>query len=220
MNLETILFYVVLAGLALGLIGYVWLIVAAFRTRFWWGLGVLLGLPALIFIPRHWRRSRGPVFTMLLAAAVIATPYAINHYFEQFVDLGPRERIVDGELHITLTGWDGNYAILKNKPNVVVLWLANADVDDATLEHVRGFQKLRELDLNDTQLTDAGLQIISELPNLQEVRLRNTKITDEGFRKHLGNKEALLKVDVRGVAVASKTLREWKMARAGREYLR
>src|SRR5687767_3678468 len=107
MDREQLLFYVVLAGFALAVFGAMWLLVVAFRTRIWWGLGMLLVLPALVFVPSHWRRARLPAMLILIAGLIIATPYAVNYYHQHFVDLGPREKMVDGELHITLTGWDG-----------------------------------------------------------------------------------------------------------------
>lgn len=221
MDLEQTLFYIVLAGFALAAVGALWLLVIAFRTRILWGLALLFVLPALVFVPRHWRRTRAPVLLLAVAGLIIATPYAINYYHHHFVDLGPREKLVAGELHITLTGWDGtDYSILRSRPRVVVLQMANPDVTDATLEFVRGMQLLRELDLNDTQVTDAGLKILREVPALEELRLRGAKVSDEGFRQWLNDRETLRKLDLRGTAVTAKTLRTWKSAAAGREYLR
>ena len=74
------------------------------------------------------------------------------------VDLGPRDKNVDGERHVTLTGWDrGDYSVLRLMPDVSVLQMANADVTDDVLEGLRGMKNLHELDLNGTQVTDAGL---------------------------------------------------------------
>jgi hypothetical protein len=64
------------------------------------------------------------------------------------------------------------------------------------------------------------LRVLAELPALEELRLRGTRITDEGFRKALADKATLRKLDVRSTAVASKTLRAWKSAGTGREYLK
>src|SRR5262245_46707412 len=107
MNLETIGFYVLLAGAVLAVIGWLYLLVRAFRTRFLWGLAVLLFPPSgLIFPFVHWPQAKRPVGLLVLAGAIIAVPYGVNWYHNRFVSLGPREKIVDGELHITLTGWD------------------------------------------------------------------------------------------------------------------
>jgi len=97
--------------------------------------------------------------------------------------------------------------------------LANPDVTDETLKHLRGMSRLQELDLNDTQVTDAGLKLIAQLPKLQRLRLRGTRITDAGFRESLMPLELLRNVDVTRTAVKGSTLREWKKAQTGREYL-
>jgi hypothetical protein len=140
-------------------------------------------------------------------------------------DLGPREKIVNGEPRIILTGWDrddyslDDYSLLETKPDTVVLLMANANVKDDTLAHLKGMSRLRELDLSDTGVTDAGLTVLADLPRLEELRLARTKISDDGFQKHLAAKESLLKLDLTGTTVKGKTKRDWKKARAGREYL-
>lgn len=216
--------FVLILGALLVLIGSIGLLVAAFRERLAWGLAVLF-LPvagASAFIVVHFRKSTRPLAVMLVGGLVIGGTYGVNYYLTRFVDLGPREKRVDGELHITLTGWDGtDYAILQARPDTVVLQMANEDVTDQTLEHLRGLGKLRELDLNFTQVSDPGLRILKELPSLQIVRLRKTPITDQGFVDHLADKESLLEVDVRETDVKTKTMRDWKARRKDeRKYLR
>jgi hypothetical protein len=220
--LEQYAAYAVFAGVAIVVFGWFWLVVAASKVRVWWGLGVLLFPPlVLLFLLRHGRKARGPLLAMLLGGVVVAAPYAVNYYQEKYVDLGPRERIVDNELHITLTGWDGtDYGVLRARPQTVVLQMANPDVTDQTLEHLRGLTQLRELDLNDTQVTDEGLRVLSELPRLESLRLRGTRITDEGFRQALLSKESLKELDLRETQVASKTVREWRSANPDRKALR
>jgi hypothetical protein len=219
---ELVGFWMIVAGLAVAVIADVWLLVVAFRTRVLWGVALLLFPPAaLVFICVHFRRSLAPLALFVAAGLVIGAPYAVNSFIVHHVDLGPYERIVDGERNLTLTGWDRkDYSVLDDKSDAVVLQMANADVDDGTLEHIRNMKRLRELDLNDTQVSDAGLAVLAELPNLQTLRLRNTKITDEGFQKLLAGKESLMELDLQGTQVASKTLRAWKAAREGRKALR
>lgn len=184
--------------------------------------GFWLFVRALKILLPHWRRAVGPMLVLLLGVVILAIPYGVRYYYEWFVDLGPREKRVDGELHLTLTGWDGtDYSILRARPHTVVLQMANPDVTDQTLEHLREMSRLRELDLSDTQVTDEGLRLLSALPQLATLRLKDTKITDNGFREFLLAKETLLELDVRGTQVASKTVREWKEAKKEeRKYLR
>jgi hypothetical protein len=219
--LEEYAFFVLVAGIAVAVAGWIWLLVVAFKTRKVWGFGILLFPPlGVVYLFTHLRRSAGAVVLFVLAAVLLGAPFAYNWYQAHFVQLGPREKMVDGELHITLTGWDGgDYSLLRKRPQTVVLQMANADVDDATLANVEGMEQLRELDLSGTQVTDEGLAVLARLPRLEELRLARTKITDEGFRKHLAEKSSLRKLDVAGTAVKSKTLRVWKKALPDRVYL-
>jgi hypothetical protein len=221
MEIEKLGLYFVLGAVALLVVGWLWLVVAAFKVNRYWGLGVLLVPPlALLFIPCHFRSARTPVAVLLLGLIIGAMPYGVNYYHQHFVDLGPREKMVDGELHITLTGWDQkDYSILRGRSQVVVLQMANADVDDQTLTYLDGLERLRELDLNGTQISDEGLAILARLPRLQELRLARTRISDEGFQKYLAAKETLKKLDLTGTAVKGKTKRDWKKAQEGRNYV-
>jgi hypothetical protein len=218
--MEQAVLYVYLGGIGVAVLGYLWLLIEAFRKRVYWGLAVLFFPPAaLIFLFAHWRRALGPVAVVILGvtATVVAAGISASGYA---IDLGPLERVVDGEQHITLTGWDRNdYSVLKARPNVVVLQMANADVTDETLEYLRGMSQLRELDLNNTQVTDAGLAILKELPSLQSLKLKDTKITEQGFRDNLAEKESLQQLDLRGTQVGRDTVRAWRSAKPGRRAL-
>jgi Leucine-rich repeat (LRR) protein len=197
--------------------------VRAFRTHLAWGLVCLLFPPAaILFVVLHFRRAAGPLVLLLAAALLMGGTWGLSYFLAQHASLGPREKLVDGELHLTLTGWDRtDYAVLRTKSNAVVLQMANPDVTDETLQHLQGMSRLRELDLNDSQITDAGLPLLSQLPALQILRLRKTRITDQGFREHLAGKKALLELDLRQTEVASKTLRAWKAEnKEHRKYLR
>ena len=196
----------IILGLIFWIIGFMWLIVRLFKT---W----LRKTP--------WSRLRAPVVLILVSSLMAGMPIAINSALIRLIPLGPLETIVDGEQHITLTGWDRNdYSVIARKNETVVLQMANADVSDDTLRHLSGMTKLRELDLNNSQVTDAGLAIIAALPALCDLRLARTKITDEGFRQHLFAKPGLMKLELTGTAVASKTLREWKAVNPERQALK
>jgi hypothetical protein len=220
--LERYAIYIVALGALLGVVGYIWLIVRAFRSKWTWGIGLIVFPPvALFFVWRHSRPAVGPVCVMLLAGLVAGAPYAVSYYESHFVPLKPYEQIVNGELRITLTGLsDFDYATLRDKPQTVVLQMANADVDDRALENLRGMDQLTELDLNGTQITDAGLAVLATLPQLKTLRMARTKITDEGFRTHLFSRECLVHVDLTGTEVKGKTKRDWKKQKPDeREYV-
>ncbi|WP_165250399.1 hypothetical protein [Paludisphaera soli] len=208
--------YIMLAGLALMVVGWLWLTVKAFRDRTAWGVAVLLFPPlAPAYALAKGGAAWAPAAVLAAGVGLTAFPPLYTRYVP--VDLGPYERIVDGERHLTLTGWDReDYAILGSKSDAVVLQMANPDVTDATLRNLKGFDRLRELDLNETQVGDEGLKALADLPALASLRLKGTKITDAGFRATLLNKESLRRLDLTGTAVDRETVEAWRDAQPGR----
>lgn len=191
-----ICFYV---GVVLAVIGVVWLLATFVRGKF--------------------GKLQGPIAALLLGGALILAPALLSRMMA--VDLGPREKIVSNERHISLTGWDGEtYQLLSSKMDTVVLQMGNADVSDETLNLLARMDQLRELDLNDSSITDTGLAKLAELPALRTLRLRATKITDAGFRQHLMNLPALKQLDLRETSVTAETVEEWKNADSTRRAFR
>lgn len=183
---------------------------------------IWLGTLALIALFRGWKRARWPVGLLLVGTLVGTLPYLWTTMGGRVVDLGPRERIVDGERHITLTGWDhpaADYERLMLPRDTVVLQVANPDVTDEEVERLEDLELLRELDLNNSQVTDACLPILAKLPALRRLKLRGTRITDEGFRVHLAGKESLEQLDVSGTAILPETVAKWRGAKEGRRAL-
>lgn len=210
--------YVVVAGLLFFAIGWLALIFTALRVSKRWGVGVLFFPPlALVFIPKHLSVARRPTLLILLGLMVGLSPMLVGRLSSYFIDLGPYERMVNGELHLTLTGWDRKeYSVLQARPQTVVLQMANPDVTDSTLEWLLPMQGLRELDLNHTAVTDAGLARLEALTKLEVLRLRNTKVTDAGMHQLLAKLENLRELDVRGTAIAPETIKTWRQAKPGR----
>jgi hypothetical protein len=210
---EKTAFLVLAAGLVVFAIGFFWLVVRAFGTGFGWGLASLIPGLNLVYAFTHFRRAWAPLLVMLLGGAAVAAPILYARFVAPTIDLGERDKIVDGERHLTLTGWDKtDYGAIRQRPDTVVLFMANADVTDATLEQLKDLKQLRELDLNDTQVTDEGLKVLAELPALEVVKLARTKATPDGIRKHLLTHPKLKDLDVRGLNVPTGPLREWKNA--------
>lgn len=216
-NAESLGVYFLGAGVLISAVGMLWLVVRGFRQHIGWGLAILLLIPlgALAFAVVHFRKAWLPAILVLLGAFCIATAFLAPALHMQLYGLGAWERIVEGEVHLTLTKWDSpssDYAKLEKRDDIVVLQMANADVTDDTLLYLRNLSKLRELDLNNTQITDDGLKHLKNLSSLEELRLRKTKITDAGFREHLMPLKSLKNLDVRETGVTGKILREWKKA--------
>ena len=213
---EQTLTVVMFVGLAIVALGYLWLVVRAFRTGFWWGVAtVLLGpLGGLVYFLAHYGRAAAPIGVMLLGGLVAVAPPV-------YVTLVPPPKVSltmdqGGETHGTLTGASETDLVeyLKANREQAVLQMANRKelTDEVLLEHVRGMPNLRELDLNDTPITDKGLEVLASLPKLEAVRIARTKATPEGVQKHVLSLKDLKSVDVGGLSVPSKVLREWKNA--------
>jgi uncharacterized membrane protein len=67
-----------IVGLILGVVGGIWLLVVAFKTSIWWGLGSLLIAPvALVFVIMHWQPSKKPFF-IYLAGLILVIIAAVN----------------------------------------------------------------------------------------------------------------------------------------------
>jgi hypothetical protein len=233
--------YVLFAGLLLVLFGHLWLMWRGFREGFFFGILAILPLLNFLLLLFMYRRAVRPALTILLGVGIAAAPMIANRLIP--IDLGPRERIVDGELHITLSGWDRSeegtwdlgrkiarklnrtingwdrrdYSVLSQLKDVVVLQMnKNLDVTDETLIVLLGQDKLKELDLSETSITDDGLKWVARLPSLKWLRVSRTGITDKGIREHLMDKRSLERLEVFETSVTSETRREWRQAQPGR----
>lgn len=202
-------------GLLLLVVGLLWLIVQAYRSS-----GVLLSalliltspLGPLVYGLIHFRKSLKPLVVILAGLLIGAAPFAFSHGLELLMGLGERERIIAGERHLVLTGWDRpDYSILSSREDVAVLEMANPNVNDETLKLLLPLTKLRELTLNDSVISDDGLKLLRQLPALESLRIARTKITKEGVVEFLADPPAKLKeLDVSGNSIPASALRKWK----------
>jgi hypothetical protein len=190
------------AGLLASTVGLLWMLGR--------GLAVVLGR-------RQARQLLVPLALLGGGLVVGAVPFAYQHVYLRILGLGERERMLDGERALNLTGWDRDgYAILAGKPDVVILEMGNPDVTDETLELLVDLPQLRELTLNDTAVTDVGLATLARLPALETLRIARTKITPEGLRRFLdAPPRRLSQLDVSGNGIPTTILRQWKNAAGG-----
>ncbi len=88
--LEEYAFFVLVAGLVVGIAGWVWLAIVAFKVEKPWGYGVLLPIvPAVVvFVLAHFRRARAPLAVLLVSGMLLGAPYVANYYNEKFVRWG------------------------------------------------------------------------------------------------------------------------------------
>lgn len=186
---------------------------AAVAVGGFWGLFRGLGVVAR---GRPWRRLLAPLALAGLGLVVGLAPLVTQRVWLAVVGLAERERVIDGERVLNLTGWDGKgYGILATKPDVAILEMGNPDVTDETLNMLATLPELRELTLNDTAVTDAGLATLARLPRLESLRIARTRITPEGVRRFLDAPPPRLRqIDVSGNEVPTAILRHWKNAAA------
>jgi len=188
-------------GLLLAAAGLLWLVAR--------GIAVLLRLRAA-------RQLRQPLLLLTAGLVLGAAPFAYQRLYLAVVGLGERERVIDGERTLTLTGWDRTgYEILRSKPDVAILEMGNKDVTDETLALLGDLPKLKELTLNDSSISDAGLATLARLPRLESLRIARTPITPEGVRAFLAAPPPRLRqIDVSGNGIPTSILRQWKNAAA------
>jgi hypothetical protein len=212
-------FYMQVGGVVLAGLAWIWLLARAFKQRRAWGIGSLLFPPVgAVFAAQHPRKGAVPFGITLLCLLVAGIPALYTLYVP--LNLGAREKVVEGEKHLTLTGSDAKEAPdLEKKEDVAVLQMANPDVNDRSLEALKGMKVLRDLDLSGSQITDTGLEVLKALPALAALRLARTKITDAGFRSALFEKDSLMELDLRDTQVSNETIKAWRDAKAGRRVL-
>jgi hypothetical protein len=182
------------------------------------GLFWVLGRGLVVVLGRRQPRQLLVPLALLGGGLMVgAVPFAYQHVYLRIVGLGARERMLDGERALNLTGWDRDgYAILAEKPDVAILEMGNPDVTDETLELLVGLPKLKELTLNDSAVSDAGLATLARLPALETLRIARTKITAEGLRRFLdAPPRRLSQLDVSGNEIPTTILRQWKNAAGG-----
>jgi hypothetical protein len=87
--MSVIMLILVAAGTIGMLVGYIWMLVAAFRVSFGWFLGVLLigiiGIP--LFLLFHWEDAKRPLITIVLSVVAGAAAGAISDRLDRIEKL-------------------------------------------------------------------------------------------------------------------------------------
>ena len=142
--MENRAFYMQSGGVAAAVLAWIWLLIRAFRQDRRWGLSSLIIPP--VGAGLRWptsseeEASRLVLFSLCLLVAAIPALYTL--YVP--LDLSAREKVVNGEKHLTLTGSDPKDAPdLKLKQDVTVLQMAKPDVTDESLESLRDMKVLQ-----------------------------------------------------------------------------
>jgi hypothetical protein len=184
-------------GGGLLLFGLLWLLVVAFRTGFI-------------------KRAFLPVLVVLLGVAVAGFIPVYNTINQPPVQTTAQ---VFGD-SITITGAKKDQlAVVLGHKGWKTIQAANAGLTDEELTGLDGMSELGFLDLNDNPVTDATLERLVKLPKLTKLFVARTKITPEGVAKHvLTNPDCrLTELDLTGLNVPGKDIRDWKNADKNRK---
>ncbi len=221
---ETHIVSLVAIGLVVFLIGSLWFLIRAFRTHLGWGL-LVLAFPFLghiAFASFHLRKALVPLILIVVGATLGGVPLTFGPLQDYFLHQEGRFRWMEGDQYLNLTGWSNrDYSILKRKRDIAVLELGNADVTDGLLVELKEMPYLKELTLNDSQVSDQAFGTLRSLEKLQRLRMARTKITKEGLESFLADPPPELKeIDVSGNKIPTSVLRKWKNADPeNRDYL-
>src|SRR5262245_43154542 len=102
-----------------------------------WSLPILIGGLVVAGLGLLWLIAKGqkplvPLLVMLLGLLIAITPTALPYFCP--IEIVERDKVVNGERHLNLTGWDQkDYGSLRDKSDAVVLQMANPDITDATI---------------------------------------------------------------------------------------
>jgi Leucine-rich repeat (LRR) protein len=104
------------------------------------------------------------------------------------------DKVKDGKEIATvnvLKKWSGDkdaFQLLKNLPNLEVVYIDNGQVSDAALGPLRDLMGLNALTLMSPQVTDTGLENVKGLTNLTMLFLTSSKVGDKGLANLSGLK--------------------------------
>lgn len=207
-------FAILVAGIVVATIGYLWLILRAFRTSTGWGIATLIVpvIGPLAFLSKHFPRAKSPVTLVLLGFVLVFLPLAINAAFGEKQAQHALQRTTGGMKEFTATNAvNPDYDAISVNSDLTTVQAARADFTDEVAERLRGLTKLKTLDLSDSTITDKSLAIIATLPTLEKLSLARVKdISEAGFQDTILKMPSLKEIDVRGTVIKVETLRAWR----------
>lgn len=214
-------FAVLVAGIVVAAIGYIWLILRAFHSSTGWGLTTLIVpiIGPLAYLAKHFPRAKSPFTIVLLGLVLIFLPLVMNAAFGEKQAQHALQRTTGGLKEFTATNAvNPDYEAISANLDLEIVQAARADFTDDVAERIRGLTKLKTLDLSDSAITDKSLAIIATLSTLEKISLARVKgITEAGFQETVLKMPSLKEIDVRGTAIKVETLRAWRAAGADRK---
>ncbi|MBK5292606.1 MAG: hypothetical protein JJE04_13130 [Acidobacteriia bacterium] len=90
--------------------------------------------------------------------------------------------IVDLNLHFAEYVTDEGLAAIKGWKKLRRLNIHGTKISDTTLDHISGIATLESLNLGSAMVTDVGLERLSSLPNLKELTIGGNELGDAGLQ--------------------------------------
>jgi hypothetical protein len=102
---------------------------------------------------------------------------------------------------------------------IVSLELSKLPVADEDLKYIAGFENLRKLNLNFTEISSDGLKTLSSLPRLDHLSLSGTKLSYKGLLENLGNFKSLRTLALWDTPLSAPEVQQLKSAFTQIEFL-
>jgi len=90
--------------------------------------------------------------------------------------------IVDLNLHYAEQITDEGMSAVKGWKKLKRLNLRGTKITDTTLEHVSGISTLESINISNAQVTDVGIERLAALPNLKELAMGGNELSDVGVQ--------------------------------------
>lgn len=90
--------------------------------------------------------------------------------------------IVELNLHFAEYVTDEGLAAIKGWKRLKRLNVRGAKVSDSTLDHISGIPSLESVNISSAMITDVGLERLSSLPNLKELSIGGNEVGDAGLQ--------------------------------------
>jgi internalin A len=90
--------------------------------------------------------------------------------------------IVELNLHFAEYVTDEGLAAIKGWRRLKRLNVHGTKISDTTLEHISGIASLEQLNIGSAMVTDVGLERLSSLPNLKELTMGGNELGDAGLQ--------------------------------------
>ena len=187
-------------------------------------LGGMIGFVSMIWLLRRLFRdgirSIGRPFVFMIIGLLIAITGPVYNLWIQPIQVTAIVRETENETgqtvtDITLTGaLPSEFEKLKGAKSVRIIQADRTAFTDDDWVILEGMKELEFISLNDTPVTDITLKRLVELPKLEKLYIARTKITADSVRVLVLERpgSTIQQLDVTGLGIPGKAIRDWKNA--------